>query len=163
MGADKALLRLAPDGPTLLESTIQRVAEVANAVVVIAPDDRDYRRFEVELIPDDRPDMGVLGGVATALRRFDGSDVLVVACDHPFLNVDLLRHMAQIDEECDVIIPRTLGASRQGSAVTLQTLYAIYRATCREPLAKVLERGYATAMDFFGLVRVRALNEPELR
>jgi molybdopterin-guanine dinucleotide biosynthesis protein A len=163
MGVDKALLRLEPEGPALLEMTVQRSAEVASDIVVIAPTERDYRRFGVETIPDDRPNQGVLGGILTAVRYFGGASVLVLACDHPFLSVDLLRHMAEIDDDCDVIIPRTRGASRQGGAFTLQTLHAVYRPTCADSLEAVLAQGYASAMDFFDRVRLCALDEPELR
>lgn len=163
MGEDKALLRLSSDGPTLLEATIQRVSLVVQDPIIVAPSDRDYDRFGVETIPDDRPNQGVLGGIQTALRRFAGADLLVLACDHPFLSVELLRHMAAIDDECDVVIPRTLGESRQGGSFTLQTLHAIYRATCRPALEDVLARGYASAMDFFKRVHVHALDDAELR
>jgi molybdopterin-guanine dinucleotide biosynthesis protein A len=146
-----------------LEATIQRVAHVVRDPIIVAPGDRDYRRFGAEVIPDDRPNQGVLGGILTALRHFEGADVLVVACDHPFLDLGLLRHMAAIDDDCDVVIPRTRGASRQGGEFTLQTLHAVYRPTCRPALEEVLERGYASARAFFDRVRVHALDEAELR
>jgi molybdopterin-guanine dinucleotide biosynthesis protein A len=163
MGEDKALLRLMPHGPTLLETTIQRVSIVVPNPIIVAPSDRDYGRLGVDVIPDDQPNQGVLGGILTALRHFAGDDVLVVACDHPFLNVELLRQMASIDADCDVVIPRTRTASRQGGPLTLQTLHAVYRSTCRSALEEVLERGYASAMAFFDRVRVLALDEDELR
>lgn len=163
LGEDKALVRLTPDGPTLLEMTIERVAIVADDVVVVAPSERGYGRFGTESIPDERPNSGVLGGIAAALRHFAGRDVLIVACDHPFLNVQLLRRMASLDGECDVVIPRTIGTSRQGGSHTLQTLHAIYRSTCLVPLLDVLDRGYASARDLFDRVRVRTVDELELR
>ncbi len=39
------------------------------------------------------PDKGSLGGIYTALSQASSESVLVLACDMPFVNPDLLRFM----------------------------------------------------------------------
>ena len=163
MGRDKALLRLEEDGPTFLETTIAKLAVVANPVFVVAPFDRDYQRFGVDVVPDAFPGGGGLGGIATGLIAADGCDVIAVACDHPFLSVSLLRWMASIDDEYDALAPRTRGQSRQGGDQIVQTLHAIYRPDCLPVLRDEIARGYRNSMSFFNRVRLRAIDEDELR
>ena len=66
---------------------------------VIAPVDRGYEHLGVRVVPDAFPGGGVLGGIATGLHEIANEDdlLLVVACDHPFLSVELLAYMSEID------------------------------------------------------------------
>lgn len=163
MGRDKAMMSLEPNGPSLLAMAIERAGKVASDVMIIAPAERGYGGFGPRVIPDAFPGAGVLGGIATGLLHANGDDLLVVACDHPFLSVALLAHVAAVDEEYDVLIPRTRGESRQGGKFTLQTLHAIYRPSCLDALRNVLAHGYVSAASFFSQVDVRPIDEPELR
>jgi molybdopterin-guanine dinucleotide biosynthesis protein A len=163
MGRDKALLQLEEGGPTLLELTIAVLAQIAERVFVIAPLDREYQRSGVEVVPDAFPDGGALGGIATGLIAAGNRDLFVAACDHPFLSAPLLRMMATIDGDFDALAPRTRGRSRQGGNEIVQTLHAIYRPSCLPILRDELARGYASSRSFFDRVKLRTLDEPELR
>lgn len=164
MGRDKALLEFEPGGPSLLERTIERVAAVALKPFIVAPLERSYERFGVAVIPDAFPGGGALGGIATGLARIGTEeDLLVVGCDHPFLNVELMRYMANVDGQYDALVPRTRGASRQGGELILQTLHAIYRPSCLPALDATLARGYSSSKAFFSQICVRPIDEPELR
>ena len=163
MGQDKALLRLTPDGPTLLESTIETLNRIADRVIVIAPLDRGYQSFGVAVVPDAFPGAGALGGIATGLRASASSDLFVVACDHPFLSEPLIRHLAAVEGDFDAVAPRTAGSSRQGGDLVVQTLHALYRPSCLTTLERVIDEGYESSMDFFRKINLRTIDEPELR
>jgi molybdopterin-guanine dinucleotide biosynthesis protein A len=83
------------------------------AVAAIGGDPDELAALEVTVVPDDHPGEGPLGGIATALRSsrsHPGADVLVVACDLPFLGPDdlgLLTAAAAADPDADVIVART--------------------------------------------------------
>jgi molybdopterin-guanine dinucleotide biosynthesis protein A len=104
MGADKALLRLQPEGPTLIERVIAVAREIIGDLAIIGPPDRNYQRFGVPVIADHYPGDGPLGGIATALRSSSLDQTMVLSCDHPFLSVSLLRWMSDLPPR-QVIVP----------------------------------------------------------
>jgi len=163
MGQDKALLRFEPEGPTLLEMTIASLARIVARVIVIAPLERGYQSLGLEVVSDAFPGAGALGGIATGLLAVGSCDLFVVACDHPFLSEPLIRHLASLENDYDVLAPRTQGRSRQGGPFVVQTLHAIYRPSCLPVLRDVIEKGYESSMDLFRQVNLRTIDEPELR
>jgi len=163
MGTDKALLPLVPGGPPLLRLVLDRVAAVADDVIVVANTRPGYDGFGVPVVPDRFPDGGTLGGIATAIGAADGAHVLVVACDMPFLDINLLRWLAGRPRDYDVLVPRLPGESRQGSGFVYQTLHAIYGPGCLAPIERRLAAGRRQVIGFFEEVRVRSIEIDEVR
>ena len=163
MGTDKALLPLVPGGPPLLRLVLDRVAAVTDDVLVVASGRPGYDAFGVPVVPDRFPDGGTLGGIATAIGAADGANVLVVACDMPFLSTALLRWMAGRPRDYDVLVPRLPGESRQGSGFVYQTLHAIYGARCLLPIERRLAQGQRQVIGFFEEVRVQSFGLEEVR
>ena len=90
MGRDKAFVELG--GQTLIERVIQRSAELGQAeTILITNKPADYAHLGLPMFRDALPDKGSLGGIYTALLRAQSPAVLVLACDMPFVNADLLR------------------------------------------------------------------------
>lgn len=163
MGTDKALLTLEPGGPTLLECVLAAVGSVASDVMIIAAGRPEYARFGTRLEPDHYPGGAALGAIATGLEAARSPRCLVVPCDLPFLNADLLAYMADLDPEADVLIPAVEGESRQGRGEIMQTLHAIYRETCLEPIRARLRSEQRQVIGFFPEVRVRKVPEATIR
>ncbi len=163
MGTDKAMIRLEPAGPTLIELVLDRVSAVADQSIIIANDRPRYRSFGVSVAPDHYSDAAALGGIATALELASGDPCLVVPCDLPFLSIDLLRHLRSLASNVDVVIPTVRGESRQGSGVIYQTLHAIYGPGCLPPIRAQLASGQRQIVRFFGQVRVTAVPEQVAR
>lgn len=163
MGTDKALIPLEPGGPSMIEIVIGRLREVADDVRIIAGGRPEYERFGVPVAPDDAADAGTLGGIATAVRLARHEHCLVVACDMPLLDEDLLRAMAAEPRDYDVLAPLVAGASRQGGTAFYQTLHAIYGKRCLGPIARQLAQGNRKVIGFFPEVRVRAFAEERVR
>lgn len=61
---------------------------------------------EVKVMVDLYPGKGALGGIYTGLASSDSLYNLVVGCDMPFLNRDLLRYLIGIAPGFDAVIPR---------------------------------------------------------
>ena len=70
------------------------------------------------------PDKGSLGGIYTALTHSSQPYTLALACDMPFVNPALLRHMIGLrqGDQFDVIVPRVDGYP--------EGLHAIYSQDC---------------------------------
>jgi molybdopterin-guanine dinucleotide biosynthesis protein A len=103
------------------------------AVSAIGGDPDELSALGVVVVPDDDPGEGPLGGIATALRSFGshpGADVLVVACDLPFLgpgDLGLLVDAAAADPDADVVVART-NRREPGCALWRPSSHAAVRA-----------------------------------
>ena len=164
MGTDKALLRLAPAGPTLIERVAAAVAAVADEVLIVANDDRlDF--LGLPIVPDAHPDTGALGGIASGLAAARNAHCLVVACDMPFLSPALLRAMAAAPRDYDVLAPYLIvGENRQGGGKGVyETLHTIYGRGALPAMREQLAAGQLRIVGFFPQVRVRPLPEDWLR
>ncbi|MGB3330334.1 MAG: molybdenum cofactor guanylyltransferase [Thermomicrobiales bacterium] len=119
MGQNKALIRLTPDAPPLIETVIATVGAVADEVFLVgtAVDDSASSFAGIRIVPDLVAGAGALGGIHAALGAARHDHVMVVACDMPFLQVDLLRFMAEQPRGYDALMPLV---------VQLQPLHAIY-------------------------------------
>ena len=163
MGTDKALLRLAPDGPTLLERVAAAVGAVAAETLLVANDDR-YASLglrDLRTVPDAYPGAGALGGIYSAVAAAAHDHCLVVACDMPFLAVPLLRALAAEPRDYDVLapyLPVAEGAeNRQSDAGGVyETLHALYGRGALPAMREQLDAGRYKIVGFFPQVHVRA-------
>lgn len=159
MGTDKALLPLRPGDSPLAQVVIDRVRVLSDDTFIVASDRPAYAQFGVPVVGDRYPGGGALGGIATAVERAVHDACLVVACDMPFLSVELLAWMASEERDYDVLVPGIPGESRQGSGTIFQTLHAIYRKSALPAMAARLARDQRQVIGFFPDVRVRAVSQ----
>lgn len=164
MGTDKALIRLTPDGPTLVERVVAALQAVASDVFLVANDDR-LGFLGLRTVPDVVPGAGSLGGIYSAVTGASTEHCLVVACDMPLLSVPLLRALAAERRDYDVLAPFIkVGENRQGKTDGVyETLHAIYGRGALPAIEEQLSAGRYRIVGFFPQVRVRALPEEEVR
>jgi molybdopterin-guanine dinucleotide biosynthesis protein A len=91
--------------------------------------------LDIDVVADLFPDHGALGGIYTAIMTSPCDRTLVVACDMPFLDARLLRHLAGL--EGDLVIPRTVRG--------YEPLCAVYGRACATSIRERLERGALAA------------------
>lgn len=163
MGTDKALLAAEPGGRTMLELALGRLREVASETFIVASGRPEYERFGAPLVADAFPGSGALGGIASALRAARHDRCLVVACDMPLLNPDLLRMMIAFPGDWEVLAPAVDGESRQGRGQVIQTLHAIYAKSCLPAIEARLAAGEYKVIGFFPEVRAVLIPERDLR
>ncbi|MEN8240150.1 MAG: molybdenum cofactor guanylyltransferase, partial [Actinomycetota bacterium] len=89
MGTDKASIEF--DGSTLLERSVDVLAEVFTSVVISGG---DQSLKGVRVLPDLVPGLGPLGGLDTAYRTAAGRDVFLLAVDMPFVDASTVRVIA---------------------------------------------------------------------
>lgn len=153
MGRDKGLVQLA--GRPLVEHVLARTAGLGDETLITTNNPGDYAYLGLTLAGDAEPGAGALPGLLTALRAAPGDLVLLVACDMPFLNRDLLAHLlALAGDGADVVVP--IWDDRH------QTMHAIYRrATCLPAVESALAGGQRRMISFYPQVRVHAVPEVE--
>lgn len=163
MGTDKALMPLLPGGPVMLELILARLQSISDDVLIVASERPAYDVFGIPVVPDYYPDAGVLGGIGSALRYARRERCLVVGCDMPLLNPELLRLMLTLDDKVEAVVPRTFVHGRQGGLVTYQPLLAVYHRRCLPAIERALQDQRRQAVAFLPDVHVRFVDEPLLR
>lgn len=154
LGVEKSLLLL--EGQPLLVRALDRLAEVSDDLIVVTNEPQRYEPLELaaRLVPDERPGVGSLMGIYSGLKAARHAYALVVACDMPFLNLALLRHLLALAPGHDVVIPR------RGEHV--EPLHAVYGRACLPAMERVLARGRRQIIAFFDQVRVRYVARAEV-
>jgi molybdopterin-guanine dinucleotide biosynthesis protein A len=150
MGSDKALLLFL--GQPLILHLLNRLAGIADEVLVTSNQPENYRFLGLTPIPDLLPGFGALGGLYTALSLAAHPYVAVVACDMPFASPELFAvELALLRETgADAVIPR--------SEAGTEPFHAVYRRdTCLPHVRAVLDAGKRRVDAWFPQVNIRYL------
>jgi len=152
MGTDKALLQVG--GQMLIERVVTALRAVAGEVLLVG---RDAGRFDwlgVQTLEDVFVGGGPLAGIHAALSSARHPRCLVVACDMPFLNIDLLRYMLRQADGWDAVVPRW--------QERLQPLHAVYTPTCLGPIEGMLSAGDRCPLDLYPRLHTRFVTGAEI-
>jgi molybdopterin-guanine dinucleotide biosynthesis protein A len=103
-GVAKGLLK-APSGETLVERWRRLFTEIGATSVLVGCHDA-YADLDIECIADDPPHIGPIGGLVALLARAAGDRVIAVACDMPFVSLELLDKLASHGSAAPVVAPR---------------------------------------------------------
>lgn len=156
MGENKALKLFL--GRPLIQRVAERLAPVADEVLITTNEPEAYRFLNLPLFPDLRPGRGPLGGLYTALVSAGHAHVAVVACDMPFASGPLLVASAGLldQEHADVVIAET--------AEGVEPLHALYRReACIPAIESAMDAGQWRVISWFPQVKVRKLTAAELK
>jgi molybdopterin-guanine dinucleotide biosynthesis protein A len=152
MGRDKALLPLG--ARLVIEWVLERVVTLSDDVTLITNTPDKYGRLGYPMIEDVYPDTGALGGIYTGIHAALHEHCLVVACDMPFLNTELMRYLVDLAPGFDVVVP----CIRQFP----ETLHAVYGKGCLEPIQRRLLADQLRIIGFFDDVKVRYVQRDDV-
>jgi molybdopterin-guanine dinucleotide biosynthesis protein A len=155
MGENKALKPFL--GRPLIQRVVERLAPIADEVIVTANRPQDLDFLGLPLHPDLRPGRGPLGGLYTALVSAKYATVAMVACDMPFCSAALLvvGSSLMIREEADVVIAET--------AEGFEPFHAVYRReTCIPAIESAMAADQWRMISWFPQVGVRRLTQKEI-
>lgn len=153
MGRDKALIEF--QGKPLIAHVIDTLRTLTGDVIVVSNRSDLYGSFGARVTPDYEPPCGPLGGLAAGLQAAQHELAIVVACDMPFISPALLRWLVTLAPDYEVVVPQT--------GDDFEPLHAVYRRTCRGPIAQRLSTGQRRVISFFAEVRVRVVPEADWR
>jgi len=155
LGREKALEKI--DEQSLIERTLGCLSPVSQRVLVVTSQAQFgliAARVKGKIIVDLCPGKGVLGGLYTGLANSGTFYNLVVGCDMPFLNRDLLRYLIGLAPNFDVVIPKIDGMT--------EPLHAVYSKKCLASIEQLLHEGKLAISQLFSLVRTRYVGEAEI-
>ena len=113
MGTDKAFLEV--DGRPLWELQLEKLRALDPDQLMISANDGQQFETNTEVVIDEWPEKGPLGGLASCLAQCSTDRLLVVGVDMPRMTTDFLRMMATSG---DAVVCRCDGL--------FQTLAAVY-------------------------------------
>ena len=154
LGRSKALETIG--GKSLIECVIERLRPLTSQILIVTS--REQLDLPVtgkaEILVDLYPGKGPLGGIYTGLLASRTSHSIVVACDMPFLNTELLRYMIELADDFDAVVPR-LGKEM------VEPLHAIYSKSCLDNMKTQLERNQLEINPLLNTVHVRYVERAE--
>ncbi len=107
-----------------------------------------------KVIVDLYPGKGALGGIYTGLASADSFYSLVVGCDMPFLNRDLLCYFIELAPGFDAVVPRIDGM--------YEPLHAVYSKGCLTSISELMKRSRLGISNLFDLVNTRYVDKEEI-
>ncbi len=153
LGQDKALVEVG--GILLLARVVGSLAQVAAEVLVVGRTDGPPLPAPVRFVPDLVPGQAALGGLYTALSAASCPLVIVVGCDMPFINPEVLRYLVGLAAGFEAVVPLVAGEP--------QPLHAVYARACRDVVAGQLASGDLKLARVLDRLRVRFVPEQALR
>jgi molybdenum cofactor guanylyltransferase len=156
LGRDKAVEPVG--GQPLIRRVIERVSRVSSEIVVVVAD--QARGQGLPLAEDHRvaldiyPGKGSLGGIFSGLSAVQEEWGLVVACDMPFLNLELLRYMMSLRAGVAAVVPVLEGRP--------EPTHALYSRACLPHIEERLKADDLKISRFFDEVRVKYVPEEDI-
>jgi len=152
MGVDKSQLMLG--GETLVARAVRTLGALSDDLVIATNTPELFAGLGARLIGDAIPGRGPLSGLHAGLAAARHELAVVVACDMPFLNVALLRHMLSLAPGHAAVVPRWRGE--------VETLHTVYSRDCVAAIEPILRRGGGRIVELYAHVAVRYVEPDEI-
>ncbi len=110
--------------------------------------------IQQKIIVDIIPGKASIGGIYTGLMYSANYHNLVVGCDMPFLNVDLLHYMLQEVAGYDALVPKFNGF--------MEPLHAVYSKNCIPVIENLINENDLMLNKIFPALRTRYLTSDEI-
>ena len=152
MGTDKSQLLI--EGQTFAEHIASTLREITDSVIVVG---RLLDNSSLPSVPDVYPQWGALGGLHAALTASSREWAIVVACDLPFVTIELFQYLADQRLDHDAVVPIQQDQRPQ-------PLAAVYRVeACRPRATELIEAGHRRPLDLLDAVNTRWVTFDEIR
>ncbi len=153
MKKNKAFLEL--EGKPLVERSLTVLKTVFAEVLISSNQPELYARYGVPIFQDEMLGQGPLEGLYQGLKAATYDQVFFVACDMPFLSVELIHFLSSWTPAYDVVVPQLKSG--------LHPLHAFYHRRCIPTIKHNLEAGCLKIIDFYPSCSVRYVAETELQ
>jgi molybdenum cofactor guanylyltransferase len=151
MGRDKAFLPW--EGAPLFEKILSLFRDNFSSILLVGGDEQRFSGYGVTVVPDIYPG-SALGGLYTGLYHSKNQHIFVAACDMPFPNDGLLRHLCSAKEDFDCVVPET--------AEAFEPLFAVYAKPALAKMDELLQAGNFRIYDLYPLIQTRYIGGEEL-
>lgn len=133
-GQDKSALPIG--GRPIIDRQLDTLRRLTPHLLIVSDDPQRFARHDVPVVPDLVPNAGPLGGLYTALTHHATHNAaaytLILACDMPFVSIDLLRHLVMRAHGWDAAAPRTADGYHPLCAVYARSIAPLVRQRLAE-------------------------------
>lgn len=128
MGTDKGFLKL--NSKTFIEHSIEALKPLVSKIIIVS-NNPDYDIFNFERVEDIIKDAGPLAGLYSGLKQSKTEFNLVLSCDVPLINQEILASLIEAqDSYTDIVQIVSQGQS--------MPLIALYNKRCESVFYKLL-------------------------
>ncbi len=140
---------------TLIQNTLELFKKIFPEIIIVSNNPEAYLKFDVKAVEDLIKNKGPLGGIFTGLC-FSTSEInFIVACDMPFLNLDLIKYILQKPNDYDVVIPQNNNQA--------ETLFARYSKKALPVILSHLIEDELKIQDVLSKLKVLKIGSQELK
>ncbi|MGK0234245.1 MAG: molybdopterin-guanine dinucleotide biosynthesis protein A [Psychroserpens sp.] len=131
MGTDKGFLKL--NGKLFIEHIIAVLTPFVSEIIIVS-NHPEYDNFKVKRVPDFVENAGPLAGVYSGLLASKTENNLVLSCDIPLINSEILAELVrQIDDVSEIIQIESNGKT--------MPLISVYNKSCETVFSSLLNQG----------------------
>jgi molybdopterin-guanine dinucleotide biosynthesis protein A len=152
-GRDKSALPVG--AASILDRQLAALRAITPHILIVGGDPSRGQAAGIPVVPDRLAGMGALGGLYTALVEAPTEQVLVIACDMPFVTAPFLDYLASRGAGVDAAVPRDGHGPHP--------LCASYARRAAAALRARLDQGQLRVIDALAALEVRYLEGEELR
>jgi molybdenum cofactor guanylyltransferase len=152
-GKNKAFVEI--NGVRLIERVIRVLGSLFKRLMIITNSPGEYAYLQLPMAEDIIKGLGPIGGIYTGLEMITDEAAFFVACDMPFLNEELIRHIIAQKSDFDAIVPQ-IGRKTEA-------LHALYSKRCLPAIREIIDVREYQIIKFFTKIRVKFLDEREIR
>jgi molybdopterin-guanine dinucleotide biosynthesis protein A len=153
-GRDKGALVVG--NRTILERQIEELSHVTDDIMIVGRPQSGPPGAALRCVRDRVEGRGPLAGLDAALDAARDDELIVLACDLPYVTSDLLGHLVALaTDDVDAVVPTT--------GRGYHPLCAVYRRTCHPVVSRHLAEGRLAIHAVLDRVRVRAVTRKELQ
>ncbi len=154
LGQFKPLLKLGDT--SLIKRAVSNLSPFFDEITVITDRPELFCELPVKLTGDLLTDLpkSPLRGIHAGLSASQLPCQFVMACDMPFVDLELIKFMATLTPGYDAVVPQR--------GEYLQPLHAFYSRSCLEPIRRQLEEGRGKVTGFYERIRVRYVGPEEI-
>ena len=158
LGRNKALIKAG--GRPIIERVARKLRSIFAQVVLVTNTPEQFGFLDLTTVGDIHSGIGTLGGLHAGLSAIQTEYGLIVGCDMPFLNVNLLRYLISLLDKADenhsydVIMPRINKYN--------EPLHAIYAKRCLPSIEQSIRAGQKRILQACARVHVHYVGETQI-
>ncbi len=147
MGEDKGLMSF--KGKAMISHALNLVQEINDNIIIIT-NNNEYKKFGYPVYEDIYKEKGPMGGIYTGLTHSRQKTNIVLSCDSPFIEKELLLFLVENSHGFDITVPVKEERSHQ--------LIGVYSKTCLHVFKSQIESGNYKLRDSFEYIKVNLLD-----
>jgi len=149
MGKDKGLCEF--KGKTLVTYAIEALLPLCDTILISSNNVDDYQKFGYQVVVDEYKGIGPIGGIYSSLKKSTTKHNLIISCDTPYLNTQLLEFILENSNNYDIVVPTH-------SNSFIEPLAAYYSSGIVNKLETSIKRSDYKLMNFLNKVKLKSIN-----